>query len=83
LGAKVICRYDDSAGGRKPFQDVFIAAALERAVGSIDEKSEVVGEEEREERARGLVFEDAILGARLARQRRYTGLECCHCHRRW
>jgi hypothetical protein len=72
VGAKVICRYDDSAGGKKLFQDVFIAAALERAVGSIDEKSEVVGvgEKEREERARGLVFEDVILGARLARQRR-------------
>jgi hypothetical protein len=62
---------------------VFIAAVLKRAVGSINEKSEVVGEEEREERARGLMFEDAILGARLARQRRYTGLECCHCHGCW
>jgi hypothetical protein len=37
LGVEVICRYDDSAGGRKSFQDVFIAAALERAVGSIYE----------------------------------------------
>ena len=42
--AKVIHRYNDSAGGGQPFQDVFIAAALERAVGSINEESKVVGE---------------------------------------
>jgi hypothetical protein len=48
---------------------VFFATALEGAVGSINE-SEVVGEREREEWARGLLFEDATAtgagdGARL------------------
>ena len=43
---------------------MFLAAArrLGKAVGSIDEEGDVVGEKEREERARGLVFEDAFLG---------------------
>ena len=43
---------------------MFLAAArkLGRAVGSIDEEGDVVGEKEREERARGLVFEDAFPG---------------------
>jgi hypothetical protein len=53
LGPEVICRYDDSAGGRNLFQDVFIVAALERAVGSIYEESEAVREKEREKWARG------------------------------
>jgi hypothetical protein len=39
LGAKVVCGYDDSAGGRKKFRNVFIAAVLasmlDRAVESI------------------------------------------------
>lgn len=64
FGSNVICRTDDGAGRSKPFPDVFLAAArrLGRAVGSIDEEGEVVGEKEREERARGLVFEDAFPG---------------------
>jgi hypothetical protein len=35
---------------------MFIAAALERAVGSIDEKSNVIGEKRHEEWAHGLVW---------------------------
>lgn len=64
FGSNVICASDDGAGRSKPFPDVFLAAArmLGRAVGSIDEEGDVVGEKEREERARGLVFEDALLG---------------------
>jgi pseudouridine 5'-phosphatase len=64
FGSNVICGSDDGAGRSKPFPDVFLAAArrLGRAVGSIDEEGDVVGEKEREERARGLVFEDAFPG---------------------
>jgi len=64
FGSNVICASDDGAGRSKPYPDVFLAAArrLERAVGSIDEEGDVVGEKEREERARGLVFEDAFPG---------------------
>jgi len=64
FGPNVICGSDDGAGRSKPFPDVFLAAAhrLGRAVGSIDEEGDVVGEKEREERARGLVFEDSFPG---------------------
>ncbi len=64
FGSSVVCGSDDGAGRSKPFPDVFLAAAskLGRAVGSIDEEGDVVGEKEREERARGLVFEDAFPG---------------------
>ncbi|KAF8490317.1 HAD-like protein [Russula emetica] len=64
FGLNVICASDDGAGRSKPFPDVFLAAArkLGRAVGSIDEEGDVVEEKEREERARGLVFEDAFPG---------------------
>ena len=64
FGSNVICASDDGAGRSKPFPDVFLAAArrLGRAVGSIDEEGDVVGEKEREERARGLVLEDALPG---------------------
>jgi pseudouridine 5'-phosphatase len=64
FGSNVTCASDDGAGRAKPFPDVFLAAArrLGRPVGSIDEEGDVVGEKEREERARGLVFEDAFPG---------------------
>jgi pseudouridine 5'-phosphatase len=64
FGSNVICASDDAAGRSKPFPDVFLAAArkLGRGIGSIDEEGDVIGEKEREERARGLVFEDAFPG---------------------
>ena len=64
FGSNVVCGSDDGAGRSKPFPDVFLAAArkLGRPVGSIDEEGDVVGEKEREERACGLVFEDAFPG---------------------
>ena len=68
FGDRVVCGGEGGAGMRgKPFPDVFLAAArlLGRAVGSgdvVEGDGEVVGEAEREERARGLVFEDAIPG---------------------
>jgi pseudouridine-5'-monophosphatase len=64
FGSNVICGSDDGAGRGKPFPDVFLAAArrLGRTVGSIDEEGDVVEEKAREERARGLVFEDAFPG---------------------
>jgi hypothetical protein len=54
---------------------VFLAAArrLGRAVGSIDEEGDVVGEKEREERARGLVFEDAFLGVMGGKRAEMSG----------
>ena len=68
FGDRVVCGGEGGVGMRgKPFPDVFLAAArlLGRAVGSgdgVEGDGVVVGEAEREERARGLVFEDAIPG---------------------
>jgi hypothetical protein len=61
-------------GRGKPFPDVFLAAArmLGRDVGPNEEGS-VVGEAEREERARGLVLEDAIPGVQAGKRAGMNG----------
>ncbi|KAI0246442.1 HAD-like domain-containing protein [Lactifluus subvellereus] len=68
FGGYAVCG-DDGAGRGKPFPDVFLAAAraLGRAVGP-NEEGDVVGDAEREERARGLVFEDAIPGVQAGKR---------------
>ena len=64
-----MCGDDGIAGRGKPFPDVYLAAARElgRDVGPNDE-GDVIGEAEREERARGLVFEDAIPGVQAGKR---------------
>ncbi|KAH9032430.1 HAD-like protein [Lactarius pseudohatsudake] len=67
----VVCGSDDSSGRGKPFPDVFLAAAraLGRTVGpNEDGGAAEVGEDERAERARGLVFEDAIPGVQAGKR---------------
>jgi len=68
FGSDVVCG-DDAAGRGKPFPDVFLAAArkLGRTVGA-NEEGDAVTEAELEERARGLVFEDAIPGVQAGRR---------------
>jgi pseudouridine 5'-phosphatase len=75
FGSNVICGSDDGAGRGKPFPDVYLAVArmLGRAVGSVDEEGDVVEEKEREERARGLVFEDAIPGVMAGKRAGMSG----------
>ncbi len=54
---------------------MYLAAArmLGRAVGSVDEEGDVVEEKEREERAHGLVFEDAIPGVMAGKRAGMNG----------
>ncbi|KAI9449505.1 HAD-like protein [Russula earlei] len=68
FGSNVVCG-DDGVGRGKPFPDVFLAAArmLGRAVGP-NEEGGIVAEAEREERARGLVFEDAVPGVQAGKR---------------
>ncbi|KAI9448754.1 HAD-like protein [Lactarius psammicola] len=70
FGEHVVCG-DDGAGRGKPFPDVFLAAAraLGRAVGPNEgDGTAGAGEAERAERARGLVFEDAIPGVQAGKR---------------
>lgn len=70
FGEHVVCG-DDGGGRGKPFPDVFLAAAraLGRAVGPNEEYGVAgVGEAQRVERARGLVFEDAIPGMQAGKR---------------
>jgi pseudouridine 5'-phosphatase len=77
----VVCGGGDDGGLRgKPFPDVFLAAArlLGRGVGSGSgdvnrEEGDGVWEAELEERARGLVFEDAIPGVMAGKRAGMNG----------
>jgi pseudouridine-5'-monophosphatase len=76
FGEHVVCGGDEAAGRGKPFPDVFLAAAraLGRNVGPNEEGGEAgVGEAERVERARGLVFEDAIPGVQAGKRAGMSG----------
>ena len=77
FGENVVCGDDDGAERGKPFPDVFLAAArkLGRDVGPNDE-GDVVGEAEREERAGGLVFEDALPGVQAGKRAGMCGAFC-------
>ena len=72
----VVCG-DDGVGRGKPFPDVFLTAAraLGRAVGPNEEDGAAgVGEAEHAERARGLVFEDAIPGVQAGKRAGMNGV---------
>lgn len=73
FGGHVVCG-DDGTGRGKPFPDVFLAAAraLGRAVGPNEDDG--VGDAERAERARGLVFEDAIPGMQAGKRAGMSGV---------
>jgi pseudouridine-5'-monophosphatase len=80
FGEHVVCGGDDGAGRGKPFPDVFLAAAraLGRPVGpNEDDGTAGVGEAEHAERARGLVFEDAIPGVQAGKRAGMSGVLFC------
>ncbi|EIN11417.1 HAD-like protein [Punctularia strigosozonata HHB-11173 SS5] len=74
FGERTLCADDGKiAPGRgKPHPDIFLACAkdiLGRPVGEVDQENlAACTEEQREERAKGLVFEDAIPGMQAAKR---------------
>ncbi|GJE92849.1 HAD-like protein [Phanerochaete sordida] len=73
FGGKVVCADDGliRPGRGKPCPDVFLVTArtcLGRAVGELEEDDLEVTEEQRVERRKGLVFEDAIPGMQAGKR---------------
>jgi pseudouridine-5'-monophosphatase len=76
---KVICGDDaDHSIKGKPAPDIFIIAAkelLSRDVGPIKDS---ITERQREERIKGLVFEDGLPGMQAGKRARMSGSFCLH-----
>lgn len=75
---KVVCADDGlvAKGRGKPNPDIFLVAArqmLGRDVGEGDDIEKVITETQREERRKGLVLEDAILGMQAGKRAGMNG----------
>ena len=78
FGGKVVCADDGliRQGRGKPHPDIFLVTAttcLKREVGDGEIGESVVSEEQLAERAKGLVFEDAIPGVQAGKRAGMNG----------
>lgn len=78
FGGKVVCADDGliKQGRGKPHPDIFLVTAttcLKREVGDGEIGESVVSEEQLAERAKGLVFEDAIPGVQAGKRAGMNG----------